>query len=385
MGSDAYSPHKIVRHLDVIQNIRAGVPARPVHVQLIISDTCNQACRFCAYRNPDYSSSKLFYEVRPGKGGLRRSEAHPERDYNPRRMIDWEKIREILLDCKEMGVSGLQLTGGGEPTVHPQFLYTVELAQKLDLAVAVVSNGVQIGKKLAQDERFLGLFGRVSWSRISIDAGDHESYSRVRHVPPDHFDSAWQAVTRLREASDASRLAHKPVVGVGYVVTPDNWQGVLAGTQRARDAGAHNIRISAEFTVDGTRHFDGFRAQAAALAREAELVAGPDFQVYNRFSEKLEDLRQGQPDYQRCHYQEVTTYIGGDLNVYRCCVQSYNPTGLVGSLKEMRFRDLWMAEDRAREMEQFDARGCERCQFNTINRNLAYALGAEGKQHEEFP
>ena len=49
MSSDAYSPLKALRHLDIIQAVKQGKPARPAHVQLILSDLCNQACNFCSY------------------------------------------------------------------------------------------------------------------------------------------------------------------------------------------------------------------------------------------------------------------------------------------------------------------------------------------------
>jgi hypothetical protein len=34
----AYSPLKAVRHLDIVQAAREGKPARPAHVQIILSD-----------------------------------------------------------------------------------------------------------------------------------------------------------------------------------------------------------------------------------------------------------------------------------------------------------------------------------------------------------
>ena len=39
--------------------------------------------------------------------------------YNPNRKIPYEKCLEILDDCAEMGVKAIQITGGGEPSVHP--------------------------------------------------------------------------------------------------------------------------------------------------------------------------------------------------------------------------------------------------------------------------
>ena len=380
MSNDAYSTLKATRHLDIIQSVREGRPVRPAHVQIIISDTCNQSCLFCAYRDPQYSSSQMFYEIKPQGAALRRDGEHPERNYNPNRVIPTEKVIEILNDCKAMGVSGVQFTGGGEPTVHPNFLDIVGRAQDHGLATSLVSNGVNIGKRGLPWTRVLA---GMSWVRISIDAGSMETYCKIRNVPDWHWNAAWDAVKLLREASD--RRGGKLVVGVGFVVTPENWTEVRPFVRDAKLAGAHNVRISAQFSTKGDRLFDGIYADASEICRQvAEGDSDAGFQVYNRFGEKIDDLHQAAPDYQRCGYQEFTTYIGGDLNVYRCCVTSYNKTGLIGSLKDRSFQDLWMSQARADEMKKFDARGCERCQFNQINRVLNYMISDEDQLHEEF-
>jgi len=380
---DAYSPHKAVRHLDVVQAVRGGRPARPAHVQIILSDACNQACNFCAYRDPSYTSSTLFYEVDAinVKRGLRRDTAHPERNYNPSRMIPWPKVQEILDDCAAMGVSGVQFTGGGEPTVHPRWMDAIRYAHSRGLATSLVTNGVNVDRDGGAD-----VVATMAWLRFSVDAGDAATYTATRNCPDSHWDRVWANVAETAQAARRHRQAygHGAVVGVGYVVTPDNWRGIHDAVWLAREAGADNIRISARFSADDERLFADCHEAAAVHARAAESLQTEAFRVYNRFGEKLDDLRQKAPDYPRCGYQHFTTYIGADLNLYRCCVYAYHPTGLYGSIKERRFRDAWMDEGRARGMADFDTAKCERCQFNGINRFLNYALRADDPAHSAF-
>lgn len=376
----AYSPLKAVRHLDIVQAAREGKPARPAHVQIILSDLCNQACNFCAYRDPSYTSSQMFYEIKPSGAGLRRDEEHPERNYNPNRMIPLEKLKEIIEDCATMGVSGIQFTGGGEPTVHPDFHRALNLAQYEGMATSLVTNGVNAGKRF--DEWGKDLLC-LKWIRFSLDAAREETYCRVRNVPSAHFQAALAAVRRLREARDEAG-GKGPVIGVGFVVTPDNWQEAGVTALLARDLGADNIRISAQFSAGDEKIFEGFHAECAALCREAEKLSTDTFTVYNRFGEKTADLKQHSPEEQLCSYQIFTTYIGADLNVYRCCVQAYNERGIVGSIKDQRFRDLWMKQERIDEMLAFDARKCERCQFHSILRVGNYLLEKEDPEHAAF-
>ena len=372
MSADAYSPLKITRHLDILGGVRAGAPTRPAHVQIILSDLCNQACHFCAYRDPEYTSAQLFYEIDTNSArGLRRDAAHPERNYNPNRMIPYDKVLEILGDCDTMGVSGIQFTGGGEPTVHPSFLDVVRNTAAYKLPYALVTNGVLIGARGWAEH-----LGDAAWVRVSLDAGRPGTYAAIRNVPERHFADAVFAIRELAKT--------RTLVGVGFVVTPENWREVLQATWIARDAGADNIRISAQFSAQNEALFNDFHGECADLCANAETLSTDTFHVYNRFSQKMDDLRQQRPEYSWCGYQQATTYIGADLNVYRCCVLSYNERGLVGSLKGRSFADLWLSQDRMNAMMAFDARGCDRCQFNGINRVLDYAMGPGQRQHSEF-
>ncbi len=365
----SYSPYKALRYPARIQAIKHGIPVGPVHVQIILSDLCNQACNFCAYRDPGYTSSQLFYVTEDGKKGLRKA-GYEERNYNPNRMIPYDKVVEILDDCVTLGVEAVQFTGGGEPTVHPRFGDVVKQTVARGLKWSLVTNGVAW-----HNLGLVELCQSASWVRVSLDAGRGETYGRMRNAPASHWPSAIDAIRGLAALNG-------PTVGVGFVVTPDNWREVVDATEHAQKLGAQNIRISAQFSAGDERLFSEFYDEAAALCREAEKLTGDGFIVYNRFGEKLEDLRQRSPDYDRCGYQQFTTYIGGDLNLYRCCVYAYHPRGLLGSIKERRFRDVW--PEVARGMAEFKARECERCQFNKINTVLDYALSPDEQQHQQF-
>jgi radical SAM protein with 4Fe4S-binding SPASM domain len=348
--NDSYSYLKALRHPDVLDGITGNRPTRLPHVELILADLCQQHCDFCAYRLPGYTSNQLFDE---------------------KRLMPKAKALEILEDCRAIGVEAIQFTGGGEPTIYPGFQEIIEKTISLGLKFSLVSNGVRINPDLAK------LLSKASWVRISLDAASGATYVKIRHVHKSHWEKARNAVKLLKEAGT-------PVVGVGFVVTPDNWWDVYGAACLARELGADNFRISAMFSQEDERLFLPFHDRAAQLCREAEILSRPGFTVYNRFGDRIEDLTHKNPEDQLCGYQFFTTYIGADLNVYRCCGYAYNERGLMGSLKDQRFRDFWMAQARFDEQKAFDARGCERCQFRKINSALAYVLDPNPRIHEEF-
>ena len=348
---NSYSYLKAFRHPDVMDGIREGIPTRLPHVELILADLCQQACKFCSYRLPGYAANQLF---------------------DDKRMMPEAKAFEILDDCAAIGVEAVQFTGGGEPTIYPKFRQILEHTIKLGLKFALVSNGVRITEELAP------LVAQAEWVRISLDASSEETYVQIRRIHRSQWTKAQNAV-RLIKAQNT-----KCVVGVGFVVTPENWQEVHRAAVQAKFLGADNFRISAQFSNEDERLFDGFHAEAAELARLAEGLTDSRFTVYNRFTDRLEDLTAKNPEDALCGYQFFTTYIGADLNVYRCCGYAYNERGLMGSLKEQRFKDFWLSQARFDGQRGFDGRGCDRCQFRKINSALAYVLEPAPQLHEEF-
>ena len=113
--------------------VRDGMkwPDAPKQVQLILSDTCSHDCVWCAYRQSGYTSNELFTKDAPlSKFGHN----------NPIRFMPTERAMKLLDEFKELGVLGVQYTGGGESSMHRDhervYLRTLELG----LRASLVSN-----------------------------------------------------------------------------------------------------------------------------------------------------------------------------------------------------------------------------------------------------
>lgn len=345
-----YSADKVARFPDRLVTLAQGGHIAPVHVQLVLSDLCNQDCSFCAYRMSGYTSNQLF--------------SGPNGERNPKRMIPKEKAIEILRDCAAMGVRAIEFTGGGEPTVHPDFAELLAFAQELGLSTSLVTNGV-----LLRDRVPIDILMRLKWIRISLDAGLEETYTEIRGTPKNHFGKAISNLAWLCRAADETPMP--PTIGAGFVVTLENWNEIEDCVLQVKSLGADNIRISGIFQSEGVKYFAGWGGAAFMLAKKCEAHSDDTFTVFNRLGEKMDDLDASNPDYKDCDYMKFTTYIGADLNVYTCCVYSYNERGKIGSISQETFHRLWNSPKTIEFMKAFDARACERCQFNDKNRTIA--------------
>jgi len=357
--NNVYSPFKAVHHTDKIDQLKQGKQPVPLQVQLIIADLCNHNCSFCAYRMEGYTSNQNFGEYDSLKQIV---------NNNPNRMIPYEKCIEILDDCAAIGVKALQFTGGGEPTVHPKhkeiFQYTLDKGMDL----ALVTNGTIIRPGVPE------ILAKGKWVRFSVDAGNSKTYAGIREVPEKFFYKTLKNIEKVAEAR-AKEPNSDLVIGVGFVVTKENWREIYDAVEIYSKLGVDNARVSAVFTPEDFEYHKDHYEEAKELTRRAkEDFETEEFQVFDLFGERISDLQQHRPDYDFCSYMHLNTYIGGDLKVYTCCNNAYSDRGEMGSLKDQRFMDYWLSSEKIQKYANFKASSCDRCMFNNKNRFVNYML-----------
>jgi hypothetical protein len=309
-----------------------------------------------------YSSNELFKVI----------DTNGVVNNNPKRMIPWEKLQEVIDDCAEMGVRAIQVTGGGEPTLHPNFN---ELAQKViekKMDLAVVTNGLLLNQKRAN------ILANACWTRISVDAGKSETYAKTRRVPEQEF-----AIVRKNIQYFTSIPDRKVYIGIGFVVTKENHLEILEACQQFKEWGVENVRLSAVFQNDDHLFYNGIYDSILEQIEKTKYLNDDKFQIFNNFGSRYEDLKQGVPDYEFCGYMNFCTYIGGDQNVYTCCVNSYNNLGKIGSIKEKGFKHLWDSQEKQDFFDRFNAKKCNRCMFNEKNHAINELL-REPRLHDNF-
>ena len=361
-----YSTDKALLHADRLRELKDGRQPNPVHLQLILSDLCNHDCAWCAYRMSGYTSNQLF--------GI----TDPDGTYhhNPNRMIPTGKVMEILADFAGMGGKAVQFTGGGEPTVHPDCAPIIHAANAMGLDTSIVTNGQNLNRSVR------AALVNSTWVRVSIDAGTVETYAPMRRVKA----SVWKTVhENVRALVDLrNRTGSKLYIGVSFIVSKENWREILLGAEVAKSLGVDSIRYAAVFNPEGIRYYDGFLDEARSLCKEATKGSTETFKVIDNFGVRSADLDLGNPDYDMCAYQHLTTYIGADLNLYRCCVLAYNERGLVGSLKDQRLPALWRSVHKQADFAALDPKKCERCQFNDRNRQIQKIIEQLPGEHGNF-
>jgi MoaA/NifB/PqqE/SkfB family radical SAM enzyme len=349
MIKDEYSPYKIIHHLDKLQDLKRSVQPNPVQVHLIPSNRCNQNCTFCAYRMPESLSSQNF---------------------NPIDIIPTEKLLEIIDSCNRLGIKAIQYTGGGEPLIHPGIKEAFKKTLSYGMEIGLVSNGQ------ALDDELIEVLADVSWVRFSIDSANSGTYSLLRRTKASVFDKVVENIGKLASKKRGT------VLGIGFVVSRENYTEIYDSCKLFKDLGVDNFRISATFTPRGVKYFDGIIQEAKRTAERAKKELEDDqFTVFNLFNDRISDLFDGVQNYDFCPMKELVPFIGADLNVYTCCMLAYNDLGFIGSIANQSFDDLWQSERKIDFFKKHSPRiYCQiPCMFEKKNDFINYCIKNDAK------
>ena len=302
----------------------------------------------CAYRMPDYLSNQNF---------------------NEREMLSYEKIIETLDCVVEMGVKAVQYTGGGEPLVHPRIKDIFRETFKRGLEVSLVTNG------MALDEELCDILGDAAWVRVSVDCATPDVYSFIRNVPSKMYDHTIENIKML------VKHRRKSIIGVGFVVEKENYHQIYDAAKMFKEIGVDNFRISAAFTPMGFKYFETFLDEAKKQAKAAESFTDEKYTVFNLFNDRIVDTFEGTQNYHNCPVKDLLSYIGADYNVYTCCTLAYNDKGLIGSIKDQSFKDLWESSEKQLMFDNHDpAVRCQHpCMYKNKNEFINYCIKTDAR------
>ena len=139
---------KLVKHMDKLQALQQGKPPSPVMAHISLTNACNLTCSFCCFANRDISEK-----------------------------LETEKVLQALDSFKKIGVTGVEFTGGGEPSIHPDFKKIVRYAKDLGFSLGICTNGVRFGVDRPIKKDIVELF---DWVRLGM-YGFYEGYFIVVH------------------------------------------------------------------------------------------------------------------------------------------------------------------------------------------------------------
>jgi len=246
-------------------------------------------------------------------------------------------------------------SGGGEPTLHPQFFQIVAQAKLAGLKVGLVTNGSK--------EAMLAASYMLSWVRVSMDGGTDELYSKIRRVKSGEFERVIANLWAMRQAN------LDLVIGTHFLVSDENLEIVPEFLKRLHGVGANYAVLKFPVATDW------YKPITVSLERIKQIAEGSPLTTYFNGDPDRDPVgNAGLP----CWASRLNAVIAADGKLYVCCrlvgEQRYDDA-LLGDLNTGSFLEVWQSEAAvAKAKSLLDAKNtesCPRCWMTRFNRTLA--------------
>lgn len=305
---------KLLRHPELLHYIRLTGTFRVQSLQLAITNRCNLKCSFCSV-DERYVKEEL---------GL-------------------TEILDALAEFKMLGAKTVEITGGGDPTMHPDLRSIIVAAKKgMGYKVGLITNGIKL------EETAGDAVGLLDWLRISMNTMDY----RPGWKPP------------------------KPPAGVtygfSYCFGTDSTERTLRQVADiAREQGAEYVRLVPDCRPSGW----SFEKQHADLERMAAEIGPPVFYQHKN--------KQGHPG--GCWMGYLKPFLNCDGYVYPCSSTVLNPDAEKQFNPKYRlchWRDFGALLCKGGTEPCWDSANCPDCVFGAQNAMLDYIVRPQA--HEDF-
>lgn len=295
---------KMVKNADLLKKISEEKKFIPQTIQLIPTEVCNLNCSFCSLKNKQQTQLSL------------------------------EQIKKILDDFKSLGAKAVEITGGGEPTLHPQINEIINYAYDNGFKIGMISNGTMVNKKINYDN-----LKKLTWLRISLNCLDQ--------VPSINLD-----------------IPNNVSLGFSYVW---NEKGTPELLKRINDmAEKHNVKfVRIVPNCLSISEIKKARKEIPNLIKD-----------YPRFFFQSKDYQKPF----RCWFGLLKPYVYSDGFVYRCSACALIEQKMPEKFRMCKIEDIksfW-----AEHPMPFDTKSCGECFFKEQN-DLIEALLTKF-EHSEF-
>ena len=311
---------KILSHIERVADWLNGKNPPPITMEIDLTNRCNNNCPQCiGFRQP---------------------------------LEDLKNPKRIIKEIARFGIKGLIFTGGGEPTLHPEFVDCVQYARILGLDVGVISNGLTLTKEISR-----AIKPYCVWIRVSLDADSQEMHEKT-HGIKDAFEIVCKNIKSL------ANIEGNATIGVGYLTGKETIKGMLKATKLCK-------RMKVDYIQFRPYHND-FTLIDKELTKCLKLET-EDFKVlYSKHKYdcmKTNDLGR---NYSRCYGQQFASVIAATGKMYLCCHFRSLEKYCLGDLNKQSIAEIWNSRKRLKAIKNIgNFEDCvSLCRCNSMNQIL---------------
>lgn len=265
---------KMLSHLD-----RVAGEHLPITADIFLTNYCNNRCPYCTYRRWSLEGGAYAMSL--------------------------QEFQRYAVRLMRMGVRGFILTGGGEPTVAPDFLNIARWLER-----GGVRYGVNTNFNILH-------FIRPDYLKVSLDGWDEESYERARGV------KAYQQTRKNIQTYAAWKKENSPITSLGIQMVATSVDAVHRFYEANRDLDVDYIVFRPKESTGGKEYAtDTDMLDAMGIIEAIDKLQYKDSRVTLNFKWRM--LRK---TFERCSASWAQIAVNERGEVMYCCHKPYQIVG----------------------------------------------------------
>ncbi len=333
--------HKLIYHPGRVADWLEGKDIYPLYIEISPYGGCNQRCIFCAL---DY----LKYEP-----------SSPDK----------KLLENFIEEISERGVKSIMFAGEGEPLLHKDISELVVHAKSCGLDISITTNGVLLSADILDE-----ILPRLSWLRISLNAGIRETYSRIHGTKAGDFD---KVLKNIKEAVQIKRdKGYSCTIGIQLLLLNENCEEVTLLAEILKDIGADYLTVKPysqhPLSINRLKSYLDYE-KFLSLEEKLKNYETESFRII--FRGKTMSKIQEQRPYKKCLGFPFWSYLTSKGDLYACSAFLGNDHFCYGNIYQNSFEKLWTGRKRKKILKMMETgwniENCrEVCRLDEINRYL---------------
>ena len=330
---------KALCHINKLVELQKKNIIAPVTCEIDITDGfCNNKCKHCFFgTNTKYAPI----------------------------IIPKEKIMALFDELKELGVKGIEFTGGGEPLTHPNCVEIISYAIECGFNVGIVTNGLLL-------EKIEEIIDKLTFVRVSLDAGTSETYKYVHGV--DTFDKVISNLKNIISKYGGNKI------GIGYLILPYNVKDIVCAAELVKVIGARFIQYRpASLTYEVKAEV---WHEAHEEVKKAKKYVSDTFQVFDagiKWKHVVSDRH-----YSKCMTSSIVGVIKANGDIPLCVLKRNEEECIIGNfIKDGGFNKVWFSQKHEKLISSIELNTCRKpCKHDSYN--VMYEAVKDDYLHRDF-
>lgn len=346
MQQNKYSDYKIFAFPNKVDSFRTGILTAPVYVRIKPINRCSHACHWCVY-----SDGTLRPKDRAGK----HLQAGMHGQMKEQDTMPTAKALELITDLARIGTKAVTFSGGGEPLLHKDITDIMYSTVQNNIDLSIITNGQQLSGTRAD------ILRHAKWVRVSMDYTSALQMQESRNVPDRFYDEVINNLTKF--------AANKKVgcdLGVNFIITRSNYEGIVPFAKLLKDCGVENIRFSPVYVQGFKEYHTPIAPRVLEQLQECQTFCTDTFSI-NTTYDLTSPSKASSHAFNRCLYAQTTPVVGADLNIYACHNTAYTAHGLITGMQDRTFSEAWFSPEAQAWHAKF--RPCVSCNHECANHN----------------